>query len=253
MKIPLGIETIVILLIDLGTDLAPAVSLAYEEPEDAIMENPPRSEHAHLVGVQMMALSYGIIGVFETFAAFFAFLFVFADYGFTIHDLVGASLEYRLKYADMHSARQGWFERQCRENQWYQQHGSRWGDGNCQQDYQTFRIEVLGEAQGAFLVSVVWAQIANILVRKTQIASIFTFKRFFDNRMMLYSIAFEILLIIMIVHVPGLNTVFLLAAPSSHAAASAVWIIPFIIIWEETRKFLIRRDRKGWLETFTSI
>ena len=53
MKIPLGIETIVILLIDLGTDLAPAVSLAYEEPEDAIMQIPPRDEHAHLIGPQM--------------------------------------------------------------------------------------------------------------------------------------------------------------------------------------------------------
>lgn len=33
-----GIETICILLIDLGTDLAPAVSLAYEEPEDSVMQ-----------------------------------------------------------------------------------------------------------------------------------------------------------------------------------------------------------------------
>lgn len=49
LKIPLGIETIVILLIDVGTDLAPAVSLAYEEPEDAIMELPPRTPDNHLV------------------------------------------------------------------------------------------------------------------------------------------------------------------------------------------------------------
>jgi hypothetical protein len=33
-KWPLGLETIMILLIDLGTDLAPTISLAYEEPED---------------------------------------------------------------------------------------------------------------------------------------------------------------------------------------------------------------------------
>jgi sodium/potassium-transporting ATPase subunit alpha len=36
-RIPLGLETIMILFIDLGTDLFPAVSLAYEEPEDSIM------------------------------------------------------------------------------------------------------------------------------------------------------------------------------------------------------------------------
>lgn len=33
-KLPLGLETIMILLIDLGTDLAPTISLAYEEAED---------------------------------------------------------------------------------------------------------------------------------------------------------------------------------------------------------------------------
>lgn len=37
MKIPLGLETVMILFIDIGTDLAPAVSLAYEKPEAAIM------------------------------------------------------------------------------------------------------------------------------------------------------------------------------------------------------------------------
>jgi sodium/potassium-transporting ATPase subunit alpha len=61
LKIPLGIETICILLIDLGTDLAPAVSLAYEEPEDAIMKMPPRNEHDHMVGPQMMMIAYGTV------------------------------------------------------------------------------------------------------------------------------------------------------------------------------------------------
>lgn len=39
LRIPLGLETIMVLFIDVGTDLAPAVSLAYEEPEDAIMKH----------------------------------------------------------------------------------------------------------------------------------------------------------------------------------------------------------------------
>jgi sodium/potassium-transporting ATPase subunit alpha len=49
MKIPLGLETIHILLIDLGTDLAPAVCLAYEEPEDAIMKMQPRKRTEHII------------------------------------------------------------------------------------------------------------------------------------------------------------------------------------------------------------
>lgn len=38
LKIPLGLETIMILFIDIGTDLAPAISLAYEAPEDELMK-----------------------------------------------------------------------------------------------------------------------------------------------------------------------------------------------------------------------
>lgn len=62
-KIPLGLETIHILLIDLGTDLAPAVSLAYEEPEASVMDQPPRNRDEHIVGWRMMAVSYLNIGI----------------------------------------------------------------------------------------------------------------------------------------------------------------------------------------------
>jgi len=49
LKIPIAMEVIVILLIDVGTDLAPAIALAYEEPEDEIMHMPPRTADNHLV------------------------------------------------------------------------------------------------------------------------------------------------------------------------------------------------------------
>lgn len=63
MKIPLGIETIMILFIDIGTDLAPAVSLAYEKPEAAIMKKPPRKIYDHIITLRLMIVSYGIIGI----------------------------------------------------------------------------------------------------------------------------------------------------------------------------------------------
>ena len=50
IKIPLAIETIMILFIDLGTDIIPAVSMAYEDSESFIMERPPRKSDEHLVG-----------------------------------------------------------------------------------------------------------------------------------------------------------------------------------------------------------
>jgi sodium/potassium-transporting ATPase subunit alpha len=63
-KWPLGIETISILLIDLGTDITPTVALAYEEPEDHIMTCKPRSNDDHLLTWRVMIIAYFTIGVF---------------------------------------------------------------------------------------------------------------------------------------------------------------------------------------------
>jgi sodium/potassium-transporting ATPase subunit alpha len=51
IKIPLAIETIVIVLIDIGTDLIPTITLAYEEAEDAIMDSSPRTPDDHLINI----------------------------------------------------------------------------------------------------------------------------------------------------------------------------------------------------------
>jgi magnesium-transporting ATPase (P-type) len=64
---------------------------------------------------------------------------------------------------------------------------------------------VLTKGQTAFLMTVVWTQIANLLIRKTQVASIFNAPRLLKNRIMIYSIAFEVILICLLVYVPGLN------------------------------------------------
>ena len=40
---PLGLNSIMILCIDLGTELAPSISLAYEAPEADVMSRRPRN------------------------------------------------------------------------------------------------------------------------------------------------------------------------------------------------------------------
>jgi magnesium-transporting ATPase (P-type) len=239
MKIPLGIETISILIIDLGTDLAPAVALAYEEPEDAIMQVPPRNEHAHLVGPQMMTVAYGTIGILQTIAAFFAFLWAFYDYGFTLDSLLGAGIRYRDKWADLDSERKTFFNKMCLKNSDYMKTG-----GDCQQEFAQYRYDALDYAQGAFLMTVVWSQIANILIRKTQIASIFTWDRMMGNKVMIYSIAFEIILIVIIVY-PG-GSAFQVKGDSLYCSVG-LWIIPLLLLWDEVRKFLCRTYPDGWV------
>eukprot|EP00604_Paraphysomonas_vestita_P002864 CAMPEP_0174818108 /NCGR_PEP_ID=MMETSP1107-20130205/720_1 /TAXON_ID=36770 /ORGANISM="Paraphysomonas vestita, Strain GFlagA" /LENGTH=1027 /DNA_ID=CAMNT_0016029509 /DNA_START=37 /DNA_END=3117 /DNA_ORIENTATION=- len=156
MKIPLAIETICILLIDLGTDLAPAVSVAYEEPEDSIMQIPPRKDTDHMVGPQMMMVAYGTIGIFQTFAAFFAYCYVFYDYGFNIDDLIGSGLSYRDNWDDLSKSRQDFFMKLCKKNSEYYDPNDPKGDRQCEGEFVSYRKDALKDAQTAYLVTVVW-------------------------------------------------------------------------------------------------
>lgn len=48
----------------IGTDIAPAIALAYEEPESFIMKKPPRKLTEHLIDLKLMINAYGTIGIF---------------------------------------------------------------------------------------------------------------------------------------------------------------------------------------------
>ena len=120
VKIPLAIETIVIILIDMGTDLIPTITLAYEEAEESIMNSKPRTEHDHLVSGKCLLISYGLIGQFENFASFFAFYWVFYDHGETITSTVGSGVDWRKKYELLDEERKEFFGSMCNNNKFYQ-------------------------------------------------------------------------------------------------------------------------------------
>jgi len=61
MGIPLPLSTVAIILTDLGIDMLPAISLAYENAELDIMEGAPRN----------ILLAYGIVGITQAAAGFF--------------------------------------------------------------------------------------------------------------------------------------------------------------------------------------
>lgn len=89
-------------------------------------------------------------------------------------------------------------------------------------------------------MTVVWCQIANILIKKTKYASIINYRRLLNNKMLIYSIIFEIFLVCLIVYTPGLNNLFNLAYLSPKYASSGIWMIFLIIFIDEIRKYFIR-------------
>jgi sodium/potassium-transporting ATPase subunit alpha len=80
---PLALTVVLILTIDLGTDLLPALGLGRERPENDVMKQPPRKREERLLTWTLLGMSYGIIGMLQAAAGFFAFFLVLHQGGWT--------------------------------------------------------------------------------------------------------------------------------------------------------------------------
>lgn len=81
---PLAISTITALLIALGTDMIPAISLSYEKAECDIMNIPPRnSKKDRLVNSNILMRAYLMIGIIASAGGFFSYFVAMFQHGYT--------------------------------------------------------------------------------------------------------------------------------------------------------------------------
>lgn len=83
LSIPLPMPVQLILAIDLGTDILPAIALGVERGEGDIMNRPPRSKDEKLLTPQVLLTAYGVKGPIEAAAGFFCYFAVLFDGGWT--------------------------------------------------------------------------------------------------------------------------------------------------------------------------
>ncbi|MGB5706993.1 MAG: HAD-IC family P-type ATPase, partial [Arenicellales bacterium] len=76
LDIPLPLTVVLILAIDLGTDIVPALGLGAEKPETDVMNKPPRSRSERLLTRNLLGMSYGIVGMIQAAAGFFSYFTV---------------------------------------------------------------------------------------------------------------------------------------------------------------------------------
>ena len=81
-RIPLALNIMQILSVDLGTDIIPALALGAELPEPGLMKQPPRSRKEHLINRSLLARSYLFLGLIQSIAAMSAFYFLFWTNGY---------------------------------------------------------------------------------------------------------------------------------------------------------------------------
>jgi sodium/potassium-transporting ATPase subunit alpha len=83
------------LTIDLGTELIPAVSFAYEEPESDIMTKRPRnSKKDRLVSRNLIIYAYGIAGLTHVAFALLAYFYTFLYHGIYPSDIFNSASIY---------------------------------------------------------------------------------------------------------------------------------------------------------------
>ncbi|XP_011371380.1 sodium/potassium-transporting ATPase subunit alpha-4 [Pteropus vampyrus] len=226
LGIPLPLGTITILCIDLGTDMVPAISLAYESAESDIMKRAPRNPKTdNLVNHRLIGMAYGQIGMIQALAGFFTYFVILAENGFKPLDLLGIRLSWENKYL----------------NDLEDSYGQQW----------TFEQRKVLEftCQTAFFVSIVIVQWADLIICKTRRNSVF--QQGMKNKILIFGILEETLLAAFLSYTPGMDV-----ALRMYPLKILWWLCasPYsllIFIYDEIRKLTIRRHPGGWLERET--
>ena len=89
-SIPLPFVIELVLCVDIGTDLLPAIALAYEKAEADIMHRAPRNPmRDKLVNKRLISMSYGQIGMTQSAAGFYTYFMILLFHGFKPQHLFG--------------------------------------------------------------------------------------------------------------------------------------------------------------------
>ena len=81
LDIPLPLTVVLILSIDLGTDILPALGLGAERPETDVMKKKPRRRSERLLSRNLLLMSYGVVGMIQAAAGFFSYFVILYNGG----------------------------------------------------------------------------------------------------------------------------------------------------------------------------
>ncbi|XP_013405521.1 sodium/potassium-transporting ATPase subunit alpha isoform X2 [Lingula anatina] len=226
LDIPLPLGTITILCIDLGTDMVPAISLAYEKAESDIMKRQPRDpKHDKLVNQRLISMAYGQIGMMQASAGFFTYFVIMGENGFWPNHLIGIRKEWDSKSI----------------NDLEDSYGQEW----------TYAQRKMLEytCHTAFFITIVIVQWADLIICKTRRNSIV--EQGMSNHYMTFALFFETCLAAFLSYCPGLDKGlrmfplrFMWWLPAFPFSA-AIWI------YDEARRFFMRRSPGGFIEQET--
>ncbi|XP_036149155.1 sodium/potassium-transporting ATPase subunit alpha-like isoform X2 [Monomorium pharaonis] len=224
--IPLPLVIELVICIDVGTDLVPAIALAYEKAESDIMRRAPRNpQYDKLVNKRLISITYGQIGMTQSLAGFYTYFMVLMMNGFMPDRLLGLRIEW--ENPSINDLQDSW--------------GQTWTYEN--------RMNLLMEAQSGYFLSIVITQMIDLVMCKTRRNSIF--QQGMSNWFVNFSFVFEVILTGMLLYVPGTEYVL------KTMPLMAYWYWPclplgvFLWVYDELRRLCIRLFPGGIMERET--
>jgi sodium/potassium-transporting ATPase subunit alpha len=276
-QVPLPLSTVLILCIDLGTDMVPAISFAYENPELDIMERYPRnSKRDHLVNAKLISFAYLQIGIVQASAGFFTYFYILHDYGIRPSTTFALALEdgYIPAPTDVYNpaalnyGNSNYLNESAKTQiNWNgNQHNGvdvrlfyvnrtpdswsrcRWNEGEGLDFYKNsivsgaqicYTTEGLRFAQAGYLVSIVCVQWADLMICKTRALSISQqgMVNYYSNA----GLVFETVLVAILLYAPFFNEALgtrQIAFP--HFAIPSFSFFAVIMSYDELRKIYLR-------------
>ncbi|XP_053308078.1 potassium-transporting ATPase alpha chain 2 [Spea bombifrons] len=221
-SIPLPIGTITILFIDLGTDIIPSVSFAYEKAERDIMNRKPRRKNVdRLVNQQLALYAYLQIGIIQSVGAFLNYFTVMAEQGFLPYTLLGIRVQWE----------------NIEDQELEDSYGQQW----------TFHQRQFLEWTGytAFFISIVMEQLADLLIRKTRRNSVFQ-QGLFKNKFLLMGMASQVAIAAFLSYCPEMPYALKFAPLRVQYWFVSIPYVILIIIYDEFRKLFIRQYPGSW-------
>jgi magnesium-transporting ATPase (P-type) len=194
MGIPLPLNIMQILAVDLGTDLLPGLALGAEPPEPGIMNHPPRSRRARLIDWPL-ARRFTFLGVLNAAASLSAYFFVYLSSGWRPGLAMAAS------------------------------------------------GPLYDRATTMCLAGIVASQIGIALAVRTERESVFTVG-LFSNRLLLWGIVSEVLILLALSYTPFLQRIFGTAPLTVPDLLFLLIFPPLMLLAEELRKVWGRRGRR---------
>jgi len=224
--IPLPLGTVTILCIDLGTDMVPAISMAYEEAESDIMKRMPRNPFTDkLVNERLISVAYGMIGMIQAAAGFYVYFVILGENGFWPSRLLGL--------------RRAWDSKAI--NDLEDSYGQEW----------TYKDRKILEytCHTAFFVSIVVVQWADLIICKTRKLSVF--QQGMHNWVMNFGLCFETVLAAFLCYCPGMDKGLKMYPLKINWWFPAIPFSLLIFVFDEIRKYLLRQNPGGWIEKET--